>query len=175
VTTHRERARHPDRYAERYVVPWWGWLAGLALGVMLAGEFDLAGATLLGWVPYGLIVLAIVGGLWWIGHVRVAVTPTHLLVDDAKLPLEYIAEVQHIGPATRRRLLGVDAHPLAFVIQRPWIKGAVRITLNDPADPTPYWLISSRHPNDLIAALSTAQKSQDSQPTQPEVGTHQSS
>jgi Protein of unknown function (DUF3093) len=149
VTTPRDRAR----YAERYVVPWWAWLAGLALGVMLAGEFDLAGATLVGWAPYPLILVLVFGGLWWIGRVRVAVTGSELRVDDARLPLSCVAEVQRIGPATKRRLLSVDAHPLAFVVQRPWIRDTVRVVLDDPADPTPYWLISSRHPDRLIAAL----------------------
>ena len=151
------------RYAERYVVPWWAWLAGLALGVMLAGEFDLSGASLVGWVPYGLLLVLIFGGLWWVGRVRVAVTGTELLVDDARLPLSCVAEVQRIGPDTKRRLLGPGTHPLAFVVQRPWIRGTVRVVLDDPADPTPYWLISSRHPDRLIEAL-TADRTNPDQP-----------
>jgi DUF3093 family protein len=146
------------RYAERYVVPWWAWLAGLALGVMLAGEFDLSGASLVGWVPYGLILVLIFGGLWWVGRVRVAVTDDELRVDDARLPLSCVAEVQRIGPETKRRLLGVGTDPLAFVVQRPWIRGTVRVVLDDPDDPTPYWLISSRHPDRLIAALTAGRR-----------------
>jgi hypothetical protein len=30
---------------------------------------------------------------------------------------------------------------------------AVRIEVVDPDDPTPYWVISTRRPEDLIAAL----------------------
>jgi hypothetical protein len=30
------------------------------------------------------------------------------------------------------------------------------VLLNDPADPTPYWVISSRHPTRLAAALLAA-------------------
>ena len=51
----------------------------------------------------------------------------------------------------RREVLGVGAHPLAFVVQRPWIGGAVQVLLDDPADPTPYWLISTRHPIELFS------------------------
>jgi len=47
----------------------------------------------------------------------------------------------------------VGSHPLAFVVQRPWIKGAVQVLLDDPADPTPFWVVSSRHPVDLATAL----------------------
>jgi Protein of unknown function (DUF3093) len=33
---------------------------------------------------------------------------------------------------------------------------AVEITLADPADPVPYWLVSTRRPQQLAAALTTA-------------------
>jgi hypothetical protein len=61
--------------------------------------------------------------------------------------------VEVIDVEARRDLLGPDADPLAFVVQRPWISGGVRIDLDDPADPSPYWYVSSRHPRRLAAAL----------------------
>ena len=36
---------------------------------------------------------------------------------------------------------------------RPYLSRAVRIGIDDPADPTPYWLVSSRRPDRLAAAL----------------------
>jgi hypothetical protein len=74
-------------------------------------------------------------------------------VDDARLPLDVIAEVTPVAPAQRRDLLGRDADPLAFVIQRPWVSGGVRIDLDDPDDPTPYWYVSTRRPDDLAARI----------------------
>ena len=56
-------------------------------------------------------------------------------------------------PLGKREVLGVGAHPLAFVVQRPWIGGAVQVLLDDPADPTPYWVVSTRHPVELATAL----------------------
>jgi len=92
----------------------------------------------------------------WLGRIKVAVTPTELQVDDARLPVSVIADVIALDAAGRREVLGVGAHPLAFVIQRPWIPGAVQVLLDDPADPTPFWVISSRHPIDLATALLAA-------------------
>ncbi|HWJ84512.1 MAG TPA: DUF3093 family protein, partial [Cellulomonas sp.] len=34
-----------------------------------------------------------------------------------------------------------------------WIHAGVRIELVDPADPTPYWIVTSRRPDELAAAL----------------------
>ena len=62
-----------------------------------------------------------------------------------------------IGPKPMSFVLGpdytVDVMPYAFVVQRPWIPGAVQVHLDDPADPTPYWVVSSRRPDKLAAAL----------------------
>jgi hypothetical protein len=38
---------------------------------------------------------------------------------------------------------------------RGWITPVVRIEITDPADRTPYWLTSTRHPEDLVRALSS--------------------
>ncbi|MDT5038717.1 MAG: hypothetical protein QOE03_3902, partial [Micromonosporaceae bacterium] len=61
-----------------------------------------------------------------------------------------------LGPAEKRLLLGRSAHPYAFVVQRPWINGAVQVHLDDADDPTPYWVVSSRRPAALAAALLAA-------------------
>ena len=34
-----------------------------------------------------------------------------------------------------------------------WIKTMVLLVLDDPDDPTPYWLVSTRHPEKVLAAL----------------------
>ena len=56
---------------------------------------------------------------------------------------------------TRRRA-GVEADARAHLVLRPYVASAVEITLDDPADPVPYWLVSSRRPQELAAALTRA-------------------
>src|SRR5215207_1845816 len=92
----------------------------------------------------------------WIGRIRIAVTPAEFLVDDAKLPVSVIADVVALDADGKREVLGVGAHPLAFVVQRPWIGGAVQVLLDDPADPTPFWVVSTRHPVELARAVMAA-------------------
>ncbi len=56
--------------------------------------------------------------------------------------------------ATQTRAeLGTRLDARAFLCQRGWIHTAVRVDLVDPLDPTPYWIVSTRHPDDLVAAL----------------------
>lgn len=142
-------------------VPWWWWPPVLAAAGLLATPLALAVPGPLRPVAFALPMLAVAAGLWWLGRVRVAVAVpedsdgggVELLVDDARLPARFVAEVVPLDPAGRRELLGVAADPLAFVVQRPWVRPAVQVVLDDPADPTPYWLVSTRHPDRLAAAL----------------------
>ena len=59
------------------------------------------------------------------------------------------------------QLAGISAIPIlvdtldpgAFVAHRAWIGPMALIVLDDPDDPTPYWLVSTRHPDRVLSAL----------------------
>jgi hypothetical protein len=61
------------------------------------------------------------------------------------------AEALHGEDARAARGTGLDAR--AWTVLRPWVDGVVRVALTDPADPAPYWLVSTRRPEVLAAAL----------------------
>jgi Protein of unknown function (DUF3093) len=145
-------------YSERLTVPWWTWPLLLGAAALLAAEIGLGAPGARTWVPYATLLPLTGLGLWWIGRIRVAVGGGELRVDDARLPVRFVADAIPLEAAGRRELLGVGADPLAFVVQRPWVTGAVQVLLDDPADPTPYWVVSSRHPHQLAAALVAARK-----------------
>jgi hypothetical protein len=129
------------------------WLPTAAVAAVLAAEIGLGAPGVRGWLPLALIIPLSLAFLWWFGRIRIAVTGSELRVDDARLPLEIIADAIPLTADDKRLLLGQASDPLAFVIQRPWINGAIQIMLDDPADPTPYWLISTRHPEEMAQAL----------------------
>ena len=140
-------------YTERLGVSPWAWPATLAVDLIIGFELLLGFPHLPSWVPFAVLLPAGVALLIWAGRIRVTVTATEFLVDDARLPLAVISDVVALDAAGKRESLGVGAHPLAFIIQRPWIGPAVQILLDDPADPTPFWVISTRHPVELATIL----------------------
>jgi hypothetical protein len=141
-------------YDERLTVPWRWWVAGTAIAAGLSSPFGLSVVGPPGWLAAFVVLAAILAaGLWWLGRIRVAVVDDELRVDDARLPVRFVADAIPLGAEDRRELLGPQADPLAFVVQRPWVAGAVQVVLDDPADPTPYWLVSTRAPDRLAAAL----------------------
>jgi hypothetical protein len=145
-----------DDYAERLRLPWWLWLVGLGLALLVAVEVWMGAPGLRSWVPFVVALPLAAGALWALGRIRVAVRDGELRVDDARLPVGYVDDALPLDAAGRREVLGVGADPLAFVVQRPWVPGAVQVVLADPADPTPFWVVSSRDPVRLAAAILAA-------------------
>jgi hypothetical protein len=143
-------------YAERLRVSWWSWPAALAVALILGVEIGIGLPGLPAWAPFALVLPLTAALLIWVGRIRVTVAGDEFLVDDCRLPVAVISDVVALDTAGKREALGVGAHPLAFVIQRPWIGPAVQVLLDDPADPTPYWVISTRHPVELATALLAA-------------------
>jgi hypothetical protein len=137
-----------------------GWLAVIVVAVIGAALSNLGDMRWWRLAASGVILVAPIAGAWWLGRLPVRVVDAAdgpwLHVDDARLPLSAVASVEVLEPVAYSDALGVAQHPLAFVVQRPWINRGVRIVLDDPEDPTPYWIVASRRPERLHEALSAA-------------------
>jgi hypothetical protein len=140
-------------YRERLTVPWSWWLTAPGLTAVFAAELFLGQPGWQTYVPYVVLLPAVLLGLWWLGRIEIRVTDEEFQVDDARLPLSVISEVTVLDRLAKGDLLGPLAEPYAFVIQRPWVAGAVKVTLDDSVDPTPYWMISTRRPSQLAAEI----------------------
>ncbi|WP_278259703.1 DUF3093 family protein [Nocardioides convexus] len=55
-----------------------------------------------------------------------------------------------------RHVSGPGADARAYLLLRPYLKQSVKVEVTDPADPAPYWLVVSRHPQALAGALNAA-------------------
>ncbi len=149
-------------YAERLSVPLRWWVQGtmlvatvwLAVVVALppTGAWSVTGLLLLGmtllFLSYGGVRLRVEGGEFHAGRARIAVG--------------LLGPVSALDADETRRRAGVDADARAYLVLRPYLKRAVLVRLADPADPTPYWLVSSRHPDALAAALTRARSGRSS-------------
>jgi hypothetical protein len=148
-----------DSYRERLLPRWWTWLVVALLVTMLAVAYGAALGATVGW-----IVTAIGGALavWFlvVTAPTVEVAEGNLVVDGARLPVTSIAEVAEVDAAEIARLRGPGADARLFVALRPWsAPNGVLVRLDDPADPHPAWLFTSRHParvRQVIAATMTA-------------------
>ena len=140
-------------YDERLGVPlrWWA-LATMFLASMLLAFLVATPA----WVAVaGTAVLVALVLTLFLGYsaARVSVRDGVLTAGRARISLEHVGEVEPLDAAATRQLAGRDADARAYLLLRPYLRRAVRIGIDDPADPTPYWLVSTRRPDRLVAAL----------------------
>lgn len=148
-------------YAERLWVPvgWWVLTALFALSLLVAVLFYLGPELGIG---SGLLVMAVMGLLFIrYGREQIRVESDRLWVGAANIEWAYVAGVHVLDePATRRRR-GPDSDARAYLVLRPYLRQAVEVTISDQNDPTPYWLINSRAPQRLAAAISARIPTQD--------------
>ena len=94
--------------------------------------------------------------VWWFGRSSLEISGGELRVRGAHLPLRDVSGVVSLDAETLRRVVGREGDPSAFVSIRPWIGGGVQLWLDDPEDPTPYWVVSTRHPERVVQAVRAA-------------------
>jgi hypothetical protein len=145
------------RYRERLRVPWWWWLPGLGLAGLIAFEVNMGVPALPNWVPFAVLLPVAAVVLLWFGKTEVSVVSdagiTELWVGAAHLPVSVITRSAEVPKTAKSAALGRQLDPAAYVVHRAWVGPMVLLILDDPDDPTPYWLVSCRHPDHVLAAL----------------------
>ena len=151
------RASPIVRYSEQLWVPWWWWPLGFLGNGLMAYEVRLGLRTLPGWLPFAVLFAVAAAVLVWLGRMEVRVTNEdgriELWAGDAHLPTSVIARAAEVPQSAKSAALGRQLDPAAFVMHRGWVGPMVLLVLDDPDDPTPYWLVSCRHPERVLSAL----------------------
>ncbi|MFJ9363787.1 DUF3093 domain-containing protein [Nocardia sp. NPDC101769] len=145
-------------YTERLWVPLWWWPVALVVTGLLAAEIHMGAPGVRAWLPYVLLFPVPVWVLLWFSRHRVEVAPDdagvpELRTDRAHLPATFVKRAAPVPTSAKSAALGRQLDPAAFVQHRAWIGPLVLLVLDDPDDPTPYWLVSTRYPERIITAL----------------------
>ena len=142
-------------YRERVHAPALVWLV---TGVLTA-TLGVAYGSRLG-VPAGFAVFLVAESLvaWWL-----VVTAPLVVVDDrvfragrARLPLRHVGRIAPLDTAQTRDAGGPLADPEAYLCLRSWTSRSVLVEVDDPDDPHPYWLVSTRRGHELAPVLAAA-------------------
>ena len=141
-------------YDERLVPPPAVWLAVLAVAAVIAATAHGGAGGARAVVPYVVVLPAAVLGLLLSSRGRILVADGVLHVPGARIPLDHLGGVTALDAEGTRRVRGPLAEPRAYVATRSWLRSSVRVQVEDPEDDTPYWLVGTRHPQELAAALS---------------------
>ncbi|HEY3262111.1 MAG TPA: DUF3093 domain-containing protein [Pseudonocardiaceae bacterium] len=140
-------------FDERLSVPLWWWLPAFGVATLLAAEVHMGYPGVRSWLPYLLLLPLAAAALIMLGRTRVRLASGELWVGRAHVPTRFIGDVETIKAKDKRRVLGPEFDPAAFLMHRAWIGPMLRVRLTDPDDPTPYWIFSVRRPDRLAASL----------------------
>ncbi len=140
-------------YSERLHAPLRWWVQSTMLLATLWLAFVVATPAWVAWAASGALLALTYGLLAWWGSARVTVHAGELQAGRARISVELLGDPRILDVQQTRRVLGVEADARAFLLTRPWLKRAVQVPVLDPADPTPYWLVATRHPGELAHAL----------------------
>jgi Protein of unknown function (DUF3093) len=141
-------------YRERLRVPLAWWLLAVPT-VLILGATLYAGLA----EPWPVIIMTgFVAGcaasLITLGLATVEISDGKLRAGKALLPLTAVSEVVILDEKQTTRLRGARADPAANLYSRPYLKESVYLAVDPAAASTaPYWLIGTRHPAELAAAV----------------------
>ncbi len=124
----------------------------------------VAGISVVAFTPIGVTVGIAVGLLVGVALIAIAVYTTpevavrdgELLAGRARVPVGLLGEVTVARREDARIQRGPALDARAFLLIRGWVDPLVRVELRDPQDPTPYWLVSTRRPEELAQAIDAA-------------------
>jgi hypothetical protein len=145
VITHEERLRVPGS--------WWPVVVAIvAMGVLEVGS----GFNYVVLVPVAIFMVGFfIVPLLLAGRERISLRDGVVYAGKKELPVNQITKIEALDRAQTRLRLGPQADPAAHHVMRGWIGPSVVLGLANP-DPVPYWLLSTRHPEDLASAIKQA-------------------
>lgn len=141
-------------YRERLLPPWWLLLLLLLIVPAVLLVFLPVDAQLGVALAIGMYVAVV--ALLWLGAPVVEVREGMLRAGRARIEVAHLGTaVPKSGDAARAEMRS-DWDPDAHHVISPWTRSLVTAEVVDPQDPTPAWVVSSRRPERLAAAIEAA-------------------
>ncbi|GAA1739001.1 hypothetical protein GCM10009794_00170 [Rothia terrae] len=101
----------------------------------------------------GVIVAVLLGFILYSSSPTITITDDILRVGRAAIEREHVGVAEGFRGEASRVISGPELDGRAFMCFRGWIEPKVRIQITDKADPTPYWIASTRHPERIVEIL----------------------
>jgi hypothetical protein len=146
-----QKPKEPVLYKERVRPNFGTFVAVFTLlpAVTLVSEpFDFRVGIAVG----SILVLAIWAALFFLAPV-IKLGKTTLTVGAAVIPRSLLGKIEEISKDQIFAERGPRLDPAAYKVFQGTVKTALRIAVNDPDDPTPYWIFSTRKPSQLATVL----------------------
>lgn len=108
-----------------------------------------------GWIVAVVLYLGVAAALV-IAAPSVSVTDDTLAAGRARIPIAALGEPEVLDADASYLALHAGWDGRAYQSTVPWVRLLVRVPVVDDADPTTAWVLSSRRPEELAAAIRDA-------------------
>ncbi|MBV0894995.1 DUF3093 domain-containing protein [Microbacterium sp. NC79] len=142
-------------YRERLTPSLWLIVAAMIVAPMSALVFMRDNGSI-ALIAGGVVAIAVVALMLSTSKV-VEVSGGELRIGKAHIPVEFLGEPVVTTGYEARLARGQNLKAHSFTTIRGGIDGIVTVAVVDPADSTPAWVVSSRTPDRLAAAIGVAQ------------------
>lgn len=144
-------------YRETLVPRFWVWLMPIGFAACLGIAYGYAYGATAGWLVATTTAALLLAGLALVSRTRIEVADDMVRAGRAALPVEFVGDVRALDAEQTFRARTAAADPAAYLLLRPWASSrSVALEVTDPQDPHPYWLLTTRHPEELTRALAQA-------------------
>jgi hypothetical protein len=143
-------------YRERLLVPVSYWLVAVPVVATLGAE---AYFFVDGFIPplvIGMLFATVAAFFVHWSSATIEVTGAVLRAGKDTLALSDAEEVIVLDERQAAALRGPKADPAARILLRPYLKRGVCVRLANRDEGVPYWLVATRHPERLAAAIESA-------------------
>ncbi|AWB95687.1 DUF3093 domain-containing protein [Agromyces badenianii] len=151
----------PDYHEKLWPTPWI-YIASLLLipsSILVLAPVSMPAGIATGVILYGAAVASLS-----ITAPVIEVADGRLRAGRASIPLADTGTAIGATDVEARAERGTGLDARAFLVIRGWVQPVVRVPITDPSDPTPYWLISTRHPKELAAAINGSRRPERTEP-----------
>jgi hypothetical protein len=139
-------------YVERLTVrPIW-WVVALAVALLAAGELAAGFNWRIGLLALVTAIAPTVTVLTLLGRLTVRVDGSGIHAGGRTMTYDEMESVEALDAKRTKAQAGPAADPAAFLAFRGYVRESVLVRPLDPR-PVPYWLISTRHPQQIVAAV----------------------
>ena len=143
-------------YRERLRAPVSWWINGMII-MFLFGSIVWFGFPLwVGAVTYGALFALTAALLVNWGRAAIRIDGGQLIASGSSLLLADAGEVRQLDENQARALRGPRADPRAHLLIRPYLRKAVYVEVTSPDAAAPYWLLFTRRPAELAAAIESS-------------------
>lgn len=142
-------------YREKQWVPWYWWFLAAFIVVLTTAQLAQNRSALWIYIPAAVLSAVAVWILLSLSSTVITVEQDEqgvrwLGAGDAFLPNTAVSRCVAVPATAKRNAMGRQLDPAAFVVSHGWVPEMAMFVLDDPEDPTPYWLIATRNPERLL-------------------------